>query len=450
MRIKRGMAALALVACFAVPGGASAQSDDWGLWSFDLGINGGYAYFTAMLDDEHLGEDTEDVKFEAGWLLGGQATAWFSDRVGLRANLAYTERPLTLGNYDVLDTNDETTNIIEDVNIWHGTGDLMFRLGGGEGARFLPYLALGLGATWIRPPGTDTDDENDDVGVGFTTGGTTPQFYILERDTKLTGLVALGGDVRLSRGLGLRLEVGDRMFDAPLSQAILSAPGVVIRDDDGEDVGRVTHEVYGTIGLHLLMGVESPPPPVVVAPPPAPPAPAPPPAPREESVTVCVVDPSGQTGLRTVNAIYLPDSRDTVVVVNGNRVDLSSTTGNVIVASNADWFVQGQPLAISAGDSRMEYVSFGTSRLIDADDLTYLGTVRGLPVYGDRTQVGAAGAQLAQIRTSSGSNDLEVILKDRSALRTDLEGVEMLYVPLQPTGCVFQPLQRAQEVRKGK
>ena len=113
-------------------------------------------------------------------------------------------------------------------------------------------------------------------------------------------------------------------------------------------------------------------------------------------------------------------------------------------------FVQGQPLAITSADNRMEFVSFGTSRLIEAGDLTYLGTVRGLPVYADRSQVGTVGTQLAEIRTSTGSSDLEVILADRSALTSDLEDVEMLYVPLQPTGCVFQPLQRAQEVTKGK
>lgn len=446
MRWMRSLSFAAVLVWLLVPAAAEAQRPDWGNWRFDLGVNGGYGYFTAMLDDEHLGEDTEDVKFEAGWLLGGQATAWFSPRVGLRANLGYTERPLTLGNYDVLD-DDESTDIAEDVNIWHGTGDLMFRLGGAEGARFLPYLALGAGATWFRPAATtfaDAEGEGIAFGVSTPTGGNA---YLLERETKLTGLAALGTDIRLSRGLALRLEVGDRFFDAPLAllnQAALT--GALSRAED-DDVGRVTHEVYGTLGLQFLMGIEAPPAVAIVEP-----APAPPPvveAPREESITVCVVDPMHGAGLRTVSAYYLPATRDTMVVVNGQRVDLHTTTGNVVVASNADWFVRGQPLAIGTGNTRMEFVSFGGSRLIEANDLVYLGTVRGLPVYGDRRELGAAAAQFEQIRGTRG-NDLEVILGERSELRTGLEDVSMLYVPLQPTGCVFQPVQRVQEVRKGK
>ena len=32
---------------------------------------------------------------------------------------------------------------------------------------------------------------------------------------------------------------------------------------------------------------------------------------------------------------------------------------------------------------------------------------------------------------------------------TQLEDVEVVYLPLQPTGCVFQAVQRQEQVRKG-
>ena len=154
-------------------------------------------------------------------------------------------------------------------------------------------------------------------------------------------------------------------------------------------------------------------------------------------------------GFRMVSATYMPDTRDTLVTVNGNRVELSTTTGNVVVASNADWFVRGEPLAIGTGNTRMEFVTFGTSRLIEGEDLAYLGTVRGVPVYADRDEVAEVMEDLAELRQAEHGTDLEQILEEQREVRDELDDLGMLYVPLQPTGCVFQPLQRSQEVRKG-
>ena len=48
------------------------------------------------------------------------------------------------------------------------------------------------------------------------------------------------------------------------------------------------------------------------------------------------------------------------------------------------------------------------------------------------------------------NRDLGVILAENRDLRTDLQGVQYLYVPIQPTGCVFQALQLMEGVSKGK
>ena len=415
---------------------ATAQS-----WSWDIGLNAGGSYYTTSLSEEHTA--VGDMAFKPGWLLGGQLTFWLSPSIGLRGNGAYSERPFTW-------TDDEIggeENVIDDVNLWSWSGDLLFRFKRPapvfEGSEFLPYLAVGVGAKTIHPGVEESEYTSGDgtvEGIRFPAGS---QFMVMEHGKKLMGLVGLGGDWRTSPGFAVRLEAGDRMWDTPIHR--LTGPSAVEEDD----IGKVVHELYAQVGLHLLMGLADVPAPVVVAPPPPPPAPAPPAAPREEAITVCVIDPTSPMGFRMVSATYMPETRDTLITVNGNRVELSTTTGNVVVASNADWFVRGEPLAIGTGNTRMEYVTFGTSRLIEGEDLAYLGTVRGVPVYADRDEVGEVMEDFAELRQAEQGTDLEQILEERRELRDELDDLGMLYVPLQPTGCVFQPLQRSQEVRKG-
>ena len=415
-------------------------------WKWDIGLNGGGSFYTTSLSEEHTG--VGDMRFKPGWLLGGQLTFWMSPSIGLRGNMTYSERPFDFAeDGDDLDTVDDS-NVIDDVNLWSYSGDLLFRFKRPapvfEGSEFLPYLAVGVGIKTIHPGVEEsvfTSGDGELEGIRFPAGS---QFMVMEHGKKLLGLVGLGGDWRTSPGFAVRLEVGDRMWDTPIH----TLTGAATVEED--DIGKVVHELYGQIGLHLLMGLEEAPAPVVVAPPPPPPAaPAPPPAPREEAITVCVIDPSSPMGFRMVSATYMPDTRDTLVTVNGNRVELSTTTGNVVVASNADWFVRGEPLAIGTGNTRMEFVTFGTSRLIEGEDLAYLGTVRGVPVYADRDEVAEVMEDLAELRQAEQGTDLEQILEEQREVRDELDDLGMLYVPLQPTGCVFQPLQRSQEVRKG-
>ncbi|MFW6078563.1 MAG: hypothetical protein ACODAE_03015, partial [Gemmatimonadota bacterium] len=234
-------------------------------WNFDIGVNGGGSFYTNSLDDDDLpfGGGGE---FESGWLTGAQATGWLTDIFGIRANGTYTERPFELefGTFG----DDAFVGEIEDINLWSGTGDLLIRFLGVDergflGVDFLPFLALGAGAKWIDPAGgLDVDFDGFDLdGVPFLL--TDDALWVLNDETKFMGLVGLGSDIRLARNFGLRLDIGDRIWDSPISRFTLDDDGDIIAEDD--DVGDVVHELYGQLGVHLLLGVEEPEPVVAAA-----------------------------------------------------------------------------------------------------------------------------------------------------------------------------------------
>jgi hypothetical protein len=438
------LAATVLTWAASVP--AEAQT-----YRFDLGVHGGAAWWSNMLNTSDYPAATENVRFRAGWLSGAQATFWATPRIGVRANFGYTDRPLErTGGTPLAGAPDE---IHGNINLWSGSGDVLFRFGRPIaqefiGTEMLPYLALGLGAKWINPAGDHwwIGGVDGTSGVPFTTaGGNT---FFLEETSELMGLVALGTDVRMAPNFALRLELGDRMFRAPIREVTPTANVAFYTEAAAGRVGRLTHEVYGQIGLHMLMGLAAPPPPVVVAPAPTTPPPAPPapPPPAEEAIRVCVIDPTAPGGTRMVDAVFVPARGDTLVTVDGQRVPLRTTVGTVPVAGTAEWFVQGQPLVLNVRGTRNEFVTFGTSRVIQPADLAFVGTVRGVPVYAAATQVQAVRQQLADAAVAG--RELETVLGERAELRTAFRGVDVLYVPLQPVGCVFQPLQRVEEVRK--
>ena len=446
--MKRTMWAALAVVVVGTFGARPADAQDYPDYKFDVGVFGGGSWYSAMLDDEHLGEGSDDVRYKAGWVTGLQATFWATPRFGIRAHGAFTERPLNGGDES---QENEDGNLLEDINLWSASGDLMIRLipdgYNMAGYSSMPYIALGIGGKNTNPAGDfvvvpETGSEDETTGVYFEP---TPGngFFQMSQWT-LMGLAALGTDLRLADNFGLRLEVGDRFWDATIRDA------ETIGTNPDEDVGKVTHEIYGQIGAHLLLGLAAPPVVAVAPAPPPPPAPAPPPAPVEERITVCVIDPAAENGIRTVNAIYLPERGDTMVVVNGNRQTLRSTLpGNVMLASEADWFVRGEPLALNlAPDLTLEYTTWQSGRVIQASELAYLGTVRGLPVYASANDVSDIRADLRELRRAQMSDDLDDILDEREDIRGEIEDIQYLYVPLRPTGCVFQTVQQVEQVRK--
>jgi hypothetical protein len=178
---------------------------------------------------------------------------------------------------------------------------------------------------------------------------------------------------------------------------------------------------------------------------PAPPrTPPPPPAPVTERINVCVVDPSVNGGLRSVDALRNRTTGDTTVVSNGSTVSLSSTLPRVPVMSDAVWFESGRPLEIGTTADKIQYTATGGARVISAANLEFLGTVNGLPVYTDRSVIGP-------IEGLNPGTDLSTIVDERPAVRRAIEErIPVVYVPLKPTGCVFQPMQMLEQVRKNR
>lgn len=150
-----------------------------------------------------------------------------------------------------------------------------------------------------------------------------------------------------------------------------------------------------------------------------------------------------------MQAVYRPSSRDTVAEVGGQRVPLSQAAPTVTTGANADWYIRGTPFTVTlAPRNEAQFITQGGVRSMSANDLVYMGDVGGMPVYGDADDVAAFRAQLDQARTQRG-NDLQAILAADSALRTRFDDLAVIYVPIRPVGCVFQPLQRQEPVRKG-
>lgn len=437
----KGFSRAATVAALLLPMAAgaplAAQS-----WRFDLGVNGGGSWYSPLLGSDQINNTNGDVRFRAGWLVGAQAGLWLTPRIGIRANGTYTDRPLKQGNSFM----GSDTELWHDVNLWSGTGDLMFRFKE-PAATFthmeaLPYLALGLGAKWIAPAGggafvfNNTTASTTVNGIPINvaaTGGTLFPAFFLPKQTRLMGLVGLGSDFRLARSLGLRLEVGDRIYKPRVFA--MSAPATFSGTED--NVSKTVHEVYAQLGVHGLFGIASPPV-VAVAPAPAPapaPEPTPPPAPATQSVSVCTVNPA--TGLTTTTATFNPATGDTTVIINGNTMPIAQAYTSVPVASGQTWYVQGQPLVIGTGNGALNYVSFGSARNIEMNDLTYIGTVNGLPVFANRTDVASLTIPNPPVEIST-----------NPTLVTGLRNVQVVYVPLTSYGCNFQPLQVQEQVRK--
>jgi hypothetical protein len=446
MSVRIALTTAVLLPLVAAP--LSAQNYRW-----DIGVNGGYSWYSNMLDNEELGfpetSDIDDVRFESGALLGAQLGFWARPNIGLRLNGSYADRPIVADNVE--------DDLIGNVNLWSGSLDLLWRFAQPNmdwlGTEVLPYLALGIGGKWINPAGDafTCSDDNDEVAcVPFTVtdGAVIAGPYGVPEQTRVMGLVGLGTDVRLSPNFALRLELNDRIY----KPEIYALSGTDPFPFQGESVGNTVHEVAGQVGLHLLMGLDRAQAVSVVpapAPPPAP-TPEPEPEPVEEAMTVCVVDPSTPSGLRMQSAFYRPATRDTVVVVNGERVPLDNAVGSVMVVRDADWYVRGEPLVLHTGSERFEYVTYQGARRIEADDLAFVGTINGYPVYADRDEVAAVIDELADARTADRTADLGRVLETRRNLRDEINDVEYLYVPVESTGCVFQALQPMTPVQKGR
>jgi hypothetical protein len=449
MRVASRVATLVALLVPMATGSLSAQS-----WKWDWNINGGYAKYSNMLG-ESTGTTDADVHFKSGALAGTQLTFWPGSKLGFRVNGTYADRPVTASDVFV---NQFANSGLNHVNLWSLSGDLLFRFKS-PAAEFtkmemLPYLALGLGAKWHNPSGdsytcNDTAEGKSWACAPFSVSNTVntpgPVNYALSEANTLMGLAALGADWRISRGIAIRTEIGDRIYDPRIHQlATLVPTGTTFNTaDSDEDVSKTVHELFGQIGLSFLFGVARPAAVAIApAPEPAPVTPAPTPTVTRESISVCVVDPTATGGIRMQEATLVA-GRDTVITVAGTDRPFATSVGTVSTTSNADWFVRGQPLTVNVGKAKWEYVTYGSTRMINSADLTYLGTVNGMPVYADRNEVSSLTTF-----TPVSNREFGDVLNENNDLRTSIDRVKVLYVPANTTGCVFQAVQRQEEVRK--
>lgn len=448
MSAARLLAGLLLLAV-AVP--AEAQT-----YRFDIGPHAGYSIWTPMLSGDETGGSS--VSFENGWIVGGAATFYMSPRIGIRANGAYSRRGLTS---DALQTVGAAGSL-DATNIFALTGDLIFRLRQPsmefQSGEWLPYVAVGAGARWIRPVGSFNyrtfDFENNESwpGVPFTVSDGNNRRFVLGRLSNPVGLVALGSDIRMAPAFAVRLEVGDRLT-MPRIYEIQAGGGPAYTAINGrENQAQLAHDIYGQIGLQLTLGGAGRVAPVVVTPPPPPPPtpptpPAPPPAPREEQLSICVIDPAAPGGARTVQAIRVEGQADTLVVQGGQRVNLRTTLPTVPMVGAADWYIAGRPLQLTVQRQELRFLATGMAAPRQANQLQLVGTLQGMPVYADRAALGAAADRFGQLNATAPA-DLAAAAQQHADVRAALLNLRTLYAPAQVVGCVFQPLQLQEEVRK--
>jgi hypothetical protein len=427
-------------------------------WKWDLGVNLGWSMYTSSLDEDDTGLPDEapsaEVSWDDGLIYGAQLTYWIKPKLGLRLNGRYADRPLVGSEI-------EDSEFITSTNMWGATADLLFRFKAPAdeytGMEFLPYLALGVGAKWHNGSYDDftcTDPEPQSYNCSpFVTGGppgaAIRRGFAFGEENAVAGLIGLGADWRLARTIALRTEINDQIFKPQFHRApVIPATGATLWAVGEENVAQLTHELGFQVGLHFLFGLAEVPV-VAVVPPPAPPPP-PPPAPtvRRESISVCVIDPTAPGGIRMQTATLI-EGRDTVIVVGGADRPFRESVGTVMVATNADWYVQGQPLTMKVGTRNVEFTTYGSPRMVEAADLAFVGTVNGYPVYADRDDVADVIDEINELNRARAGTDLGKILEENRELNDELDDLKVLYVPMNATGCVFQAVQRQEEVRKG-
>ena len=157
---------------------------------------------------------------------------------------------------------------------------------------------------------------------------------------------------------------------------------------------------------------------------------------------MCLVDPTSQSGVQTLSAERNLTTGDTTIMRNGVKTRISDVTSGVPVASNADWYIRGEPFSIGYDKNKLMFVTVGSARTIDANDLDFIGTVNGMPVFAERQDVTPPLDQLGP------NADLNRLVGESKDVHTALDKVKAIYVPLSATGCVFQELDKQVAVRK--
>lgn len=200
----------------------------------------------------------------------------------------------------------------------------------------------------------------------------------------------------------------------------------------------VTACAHATVGEAPPVAVSTEPAPATKAGPAPAAASVAPVAPTEHKVRVCAVAPADPTGLRMLDAIRFEGRPDTLAVIDGKRVPVSEALGSVRVAGHVAWFAGRRTLDLPLGGTVRKYAIYDLGRVIEPGDLSYLGSTEGVGLFAAREDVAPIAAELATLHASE--HDLVKLVTMSSRLRARLRAIEVLYIPLQPTGCLFQPL----------
>jgi hypothetical protein len=226
------------------------------------------------------------------------------------------------------------------------------------------------------------------------------------------------------------------MWQAPIAEIAQSEtfPRVIVVIDNS--VGSTVHHLFLTGGLSILFGLHPPPIAVVAmpAPPPPPPPPVKPAPPTTESIKVCVIDPTITDGARMITAARDLRTGDTTVVREGRKVPLTEITARVTVVGNTRWYQSGVPFVMGSGLYTMIFEPAGSVHTILPADLSFIGTVDGLPVY-------IASAKVPKALENLGpTTDLDRLVAQSADVRGALGVVEEILVPVNAAGCGFQSL----------
>jgi hypothetical protein len=148
-----------------------------------------------------------------------------------------------------------------------------------------------------------------------------------------------------------------------------------------------------------------------------------------------------------VSAVRVEGSPDTLVVQGTQRVAFRTTVPAVPVVSTAAWYTAGRPLEFTADRQVLRFLGTGMAAPRQPAQLQLVGTLEGMPVYAERTALGTAVDRFAQLNAAAPVN-LATAVTEHADIRAAMLNVRTLYAPAQPVGCVFQPLQLQEEVRK--
>jgi opacity protein-like surface antigen len=456
--VKRFSVVAALIASTAIPQGASAQAQTgWGNFQIHTG------WMDPATLAEGNGVDVDGIFFDTdarlgidnGFGIGAGLDFWFGG--GRIFGLSMEGTYKGWNRWDVRFDNeidfeeDDDFHLGHDVGFWTYDASLNLRLAKPTATtRVLPWLAVGVGGVTINP-------ENDDTlfpavgcigGVNGSICNLDPADVVLDLDThsQVAFVPGIGVDFFLTPAVTLRLEAKDYWTD--------DSPYFRFSDATRHDGG---HNIQINGGLAFYWGgkrviepgfVREEP---IIVPPPPPPAP-----PAEIRSTLCVVDPNGYQ-VRNIETIVVPSENRTYVMRNGQRVLVETAypaTGPIYVRG-ASWYTNDQALILNLETgtvtvpadqrNRLELVAFGTTGTRSANDMVFVGTISGTPIYANRADVSAFRSRLE--RALSGSTDLGAILRADAELAREMGMVDTYYVAVEPN-CVFQPMSVTHFVRR--